>query len=839
MTISNELVSVQVSGDGAQTLFNYNFLIPAQSYATLFLTDGDGNQTALDPNSWSLANVGDPAGGTFTYPRAGAGGAPCPVGSFLTLVRDVPYAQITNLRNQGAYYPKAVEGALDFIVMQVQQLAAIFQRTVRVSNSEPPISPLISRILRANKLLGFGSSGELAYYDATDASTETVTTSGGNTPRTLAARFDEPVNVLDFGAIGDWDGSTGTDNTAAFNAAFAYANSTGRMAIVPAPQPGKLGFYCATTVTLLGGAAGLSMIGAIYSGGGTIGLLIGDGGTNANRSKVYLDLHVIRATLSDWSSEGDIGIRIRNADGCVISTKLVSGFTIGLQTYGDGRGFEDSTLILGKHIDNKFQLDARTNAAGAWNNSIKYIGGHFANSSGTNPTINRYGYRFSNEPGGYDRHNMHAIFGTAFELQDRSTSSAQKARNFLFEADDGRAVHGYGLRSEASGQLMAEVIGGWNDTILEFDFVGGSSVTGFNPPGPVLGTPGIAYNTGVEYAATAYRNGVTVRVNHQAAAAHMTQRLILDIDNVRAIAHVNETVSTGGIAFEKLCVLSGNPSGPPTTLNGFCFPGLSSIGLRDSHVQLPTSRAICAVVPCNATKEFFVAIDGDNLRLVIQQFDAAENIMQDAFPPTLSNANVVWMPAFDPGPPIEGRSFWWEMSTNLDQLTPAVTGFPLARHQRVRAHPSAAFMVIGVRGGDSVTPENNRLRSFRLYTSAIEYPQVLYGNGRSVEGVLQGRAWGSREWSDQAAYDFPSVAGGGTLGQEFVANGCRQGDEVSISYNPSSGFQNGFLRYSAVPGGSSSVNRVFMFAENRSGSAINMNAGIMHIYGKRPRAPNN
>lgn len=811
MTISNELVSIQVAGNGVQTTFSYNFLIPAQSYAKLILTDSDGNETELASTSWTLSNVGDPAGGTFTYPRSGAGGSPAPEGSTLTLVREVPYAQITNLRNQGAYYPKAVEGALDFIVMQVQQLAAIFSRTVRVPTNEPPIAPLLNRILRANKLLGFGADGAITYYDAANVSNSTVTTTGGNTPRSLADRFDEPVDIRDFGAVGDWDGSSGTDNTAAINAAFAYAVATKRMAVVPAPQTGKLGFYCADTVQLLGGAAGLHMVGTIYSPGDRIALLLGDGGTNNNQSKVYSNLAVVRTSTSNWSSEADIGIRIRNADGCVISTRLTRGFTIGLQTYGDGRGFEDSTIILGKHIDSKVSVDVRTNAPGAWNNSIRYIGGHLANSSGTNQSVARYGFRFSNEPGGYELHNSHAIFGTGFELQDHTDIGGGEAVPFYFQTNDGRAVRGVGMRSEGNSINLARVDGQWNDSVLEFEYV----------------SPG-AYNAGVDYRSTATRSGISLRVLHQAAAAHETLRLVLDVPNVRAVAYTDETVSTGGIGFEKMTVLSGNPSGPPTTLNGFCWPALGQVGLRANHVQLSTARSIAAVLPCDKTKEFFVGIDGDNLRLTILQFDSSENLLGESYPPTLSNANVAWNPS--------GTAYWWEMSTNFDQLS---GGYPLFRLQRVRAHPSAAFIVIGARGGDSVTPENNRLRAFRIYTGACDFPGVIYGNGRSVEGVLEGRRWGSREWSDQRAYDFPSMSAGATLGQEFGANGCRQGDAVSISYKPASGFQNGFLRYDAVVGGSSSTNNVFMFAENRSGGTIDMAAGTMFIYGKRPRAPNN
>jgi hypothetical protein len=640
--------------------------------------------------------------------------------------------------------------------------------------------------------------------------TAPIITTGGNTPRSLPDRFDDAVDVRDFGAIGDWDGNTGTDNTTAINNAFAYAATTKRMAIIPAPLPGKLGYYCANTVSLIGDAVGLHMVGVLYSPGNTIALLLGDGGTTKNGNKIYTNLSVIRTTISDWLSESDIGVRIRNSDACFISFGVTEGFTIGVQTYGDSRGFEDTTIILGRHVDHKVAVDVRTNTASAWNNSVRYIGGHLACQSTTNTSLDRYGFRFSNEPGGYNLHNTHTIFGTAFELQDHSGGGGGKAIPFYFQAEQGRSVMGYGLRSEGNNINLARVDGAWNDSVLEFSYV----------------SPG-GFNARVDYQPTATRNGVTLRVLHQAAAAHETLRLVLDVPNVRAVAYRDETTAVGAVGFEKLAVLTSNPSGPPTTLNGFCFASGTNFGLYNEHVQLPTSRAIAAVFPCDKTKEFFVAVEGDSLRLVILQFDANENLLGQAYPPTLSNANLMWNP--------NSTAYWWEMSANLDQL---LNGQPVYRLQRVRAHADAAFIVIGVRGGDSAQPTNNKLRAFRIYTGANDFPNVIYGNGHSVGGVLQGRRWGSREWSDQHDWDFPAVGPGATLTQEFTANGCRQGDAVMISYRPSSGFQNGLLRYDAIPGGSSGNNTVLMFAENRSGNTINPAAGVMYIYGIRPRVPN-
>lgn len=51
---------------------------------------------------------------------------------------------------------------------------------------------------------------------------------------TVQAKLRQTVSVMDFGAVGNWNGTTGTDNTAAFNAALAYLKSTnGGKLLVP------------------------------------------------------------------------------------------------------------------------------------------------------------------------------------------------------------------------------------------------------------------------------------------------------------------------------------------------------------------------------------------------------------------------------------------------------------------------------------------------------------------------------------------------------------------------------------------------------------------------------
>lgn len=58
-----------------------------------------------------------------------------------------------------------------------------------------------------------------------------ITVEGTPTFRTLSDRFGETVKVADFGAKGDWNGSTGTDDRAAIQAAIDYAIGLGRATV--------------------------------------------------------------------------------------------------------------------------------------------------------------------------------------------------------------------------------------------------------------------------------------------------------------------------------------------------------------------------------------------------------------------------------------------------------------------------------------------------------------------------------------------------------------------------------------------------------------------------------
>src|SRR5690348_4477621 len=110
MTIATSSSRAIARGNGVATSFAFGFLIPDSSEMTVTYTDASGVQTVLDPSLYTVAGIGDAAGGTVTYPLSGS---PIASGTSITIARAVPYTQPTSLVNQGGYYPAVVEGALD------------------------------------------------------------------------------------------------------------------------------------------------------------------------------------------------------------------------------------------------------------------------------------------------------------------------------------------------------------------------------------------------------------------------------------------------------------------------------------------------------------------------------------------------------------------------------------------------------------------------------------------------------------------------------------------------------------------------------------------------------
>ena len=156
MTVTTTSSKVVALGNGVTTVFTYSFLIPAAVDAVVTYTDASGNPTTLLASQYTITGLGNPAGGTVTYPTSGS---PIANGTLLTIQRILPLTQGTSISNQGAFYPGVVESGLDTATMQIQQIASTVGSTLQVPSTDPTPGALPSANQRANQMLGFDGSG--------------------------------------------------------------------------------------------------------------------------------------------------------------------------------------------------------------------------------------------------------------------------------------------------------------------------------------------------------------------------------------------------------------------------------------------------------------------------------------------------------------------------------------------------------------------------------------------------------------------------------------------------------------------------------------------------------
>ena len=654
--------------------------------------------------------------------------------------------------------------------------------------------PFPSVAVKGYRSIGDGGEGTFFYKEsdttsADDGGSIIVDAAGHRYYRDLWKQGGR-LNLKWWGAVGD----KVTDDYLPISRCASCADSKGM--IVYFPPNGQ--FLSSQPVSIGYNAAGVVMDSPMYSPGGFVALTIGSPGNIKCMSKEYGPLWVMRTLTSDWSSESDVGVRIYNADGCKVDVKEIDGFTINFQTWGDETGVQNNLFYLRRLIDGKVAFDIHTGTAAGWNNANRYYGGQLSCRTATNVGQDRFGVRFSCEPGAYDRHNAHTFFAPSFELKDTEASGGtSRARCFYFQADDGRSVHAYGCRAEGCGLYLAQVDGQWHNSTLEFEYVGT-----------------FGYQVDTYYAPSATRNGISLVVRHQASTAWSSQRPILDCGNLRELAFRDVRVDVGGTGFEKLAVLSSSPSGPPTNLNGFCFGGLDSIYLDTDRVKIPNFRAIAAVVDCGANKEFFVDYVGSTgVRPVFLQFDLNENLMGEDYPLTLSDANLEWNTTLN--------AYWWSMAADIDVVT---AGYQIQQLQRVRFHPAARYGVIGCRGSNEDV-NLNLMYGLRIFTDPVKSARAVYGNGRR---------WGVREYTYSASLDLGTLAAGAVSRTNFNIPDVRKGDFLEASFSKDTGSHNGGVTITAVPGGAT-TGVACVSVRNNTAAGIPLGSGTMYVRGIRPK----
>ncbi len=402
MALTNPARSIHHGCNGSLRAFAVPFKFQRDSELVVTVTDtGGGTARQTLGVQYSITGAGTATGGTVTFLTAPL------AGYAVTIEREVPLTQEVSFRTQGAFLPEVLEGAFDKGVMIAQQLGARLDAFVAGdAASEGYVQDYVAGVIAAGSavlpeawnfvgdastqtftITGCDAADAKMYvvsvaglvkrptidysvnsatetitfvstpaagavihvrqfsyahaYSAADNST--VTATGSNTARTLAARFGEVRNVKDFGAVGN----NVTDDTLAIQAAIDAAATAGGLVILPA------GIYrTSDTLTLKAGVAvmgtGKSRISdaAISTKGVVISPLDDDFdvftvAASANGAALIdVAIHYPGMTLESFieSGAGDAaGVRFSAATDMLTATHSV--LLQGVEVFGFGCGF--------------------------------------------------------------------------------------------------------------------------------------------------------------------------------------------------------------------------------------------------------------------------------------------------------------------------------------------------------------------------------------------------------------------------------------------------------------------------------------------------------------------
>ena len=162
MISSTTRIAGPYSGTGIQTVFTFAFKVFQTSDVLVVLTDPYGNNTTQTLTSQYTvtlnSNQDTSPGGTVTMITAPASGYT------VTLSSQVQELQTTNLTNAGNFYPSAVNNALDYLTILIQQLTLQVDNALQLPISVQNVTPTLPSPV-ASAFIGWNNSGNgLANY---------------------------------------------------------------------------------------------------------------------------------------------------------------------------------------------------------------------------------------------------------------------------------------------------------------------------------------------------------------------------------------------------------------------------------------------------------------------------------------------------------------------------------------------------------------------------------------------------------------------------------------------------------------------------------------------------
>ena len=165
MTVQNTVVKNTYVGNLSTTVFPYTFDVNSEhpEHVVVYITGTDGKTAVTD--NYTL----DMTAKTVTYPKSGA---LLGEGQKITIYRRLPYTQLLNLINQGAFFAENIESAFDDCVFMIQQLAEAYTRALVLDVSKDVSNFDLTIPFGPNKALKINADG--TGFSLTDDPAEVV-----------------------------------------------------------------------------------------------------------------------------------------------------------------------------------------------------------------------------------------------------------------------------------------------------------------------------------------------------------------------------------------------------------------------------------------------------------------------------------------------------------------------------------------------------------------------------------------------------------------------------------------------------------------------------------------
>ena len=208
--------------------------------------------------------------------------------------RESPLTQTLDYLANDSFPAETHEAGLDHLTLKDQERSEDATRALRFPITESGDGLIPNSVLRASKALTFDATGAPTATTLGTSSGTDITSTRGLTARMLAERFDDTVNVLDFGA----DSSGTADSTAAVQAALDAAEDDDVVLFPP-------GIYrCDATLTITDKSLRLQGYGPnsniLFGVGGAVTT-----GIEGTYTSSFYTFQMADLKLTTWRTEAD------------------------------------------------------------------------------------------------------------------------------------------------------------------------------------------------------------------------------------------------------------------------------------------------------------------------------------------------------------------------------------------------------------------------------------------------------------------------------------------------------------------------------------------------------